>query len=394
MPTTKYSRFLEHTLPNLGVETKDLAVRKVYGGQIGHLVLSPASFVANEDGDGLTLEKLLDEAIDSSDDIGDNIEKEFLGALKASPHTFGLHERSLPKLSHYQSSYLRHSFRFDHSIAFGIKVPASKKRFDYENDEIEQFDVLMLGSTHASFSELDDCPERIFIGQEFREQVRELLDSSSNSFRLGQIGPSPIHPRIYVVDVSNEEFAQREIYIYDDDLYILVNLKLADCSVHAIYQDVLEVSEFDLDVFFTLSKMRSLLLDLHQAIHHKLQQTVDAYMHLGKNLFFINFGKLAGLRQDLLMIHKGSLAFELRLADHEVLRKKFLSKLENNIFFDEMDGYFREMTEPDVPMANALFKTLEYMEKSISSVDVAIRTIFAAVIGASIGVFVTLLVKL
>jgi hypothetical protein len=391
----KYSRFIERILPNLGDEFKKIEVKGIYGGQIGHLVLSPADFVSNEESGGLELKQLLDVADDDDDaDIGDGIEKEIISALRRSPHTFGLKTESLPKISNYQSNFLRYSFDFDEFLSFSIKVPASKKKFDYVNDEIEQFEVLMAGSNHIAFVELDDCPEGIFIGQEFREQMRELLDIPENIFRLGQVGPAPINPRIYVVDFKSESFKQRSITFYDDDLYILADFELSNCSAKEIYQDILELSGFQLDIFYSLSKVSSLLLDLHRAIHQKLQQTVEAYMQLGANLFFIRFWKLAELRMDLLLIHKGSLELELQLDSYESQRKSFFSILENNIFLDDMKNYFRDVSEPEIPMGNALFKTLEYMEKSISSVDVAIRTIFAAVMGASVGVFVTLLLKL
>ena len=344
--TIKYSRFLERILPNLGDEFTNLKIKGIHGGQIGHLVLSSVDFVTKEETGGLALEQLFDVTDNVDEDIGDKIENEILTALKENPHTFGLKSENLPEVSGYESNYHRYSFDFDEPLTFSIKVPASKKKFDYVDDEIEQFDILMFGSNHIAFVELDDCPEQIFIGQEFREQIRELLDIPENVFRLGQIGPSPINPRIYIIDVADEGFTQRSISFYEDDLYILVNLKLANCSVKEIYQDILELSGFQLDLFYTLSKLSSLLLDLHRAIHQKLQQTVEAYMQLGTNLFFIKFWKLAEMRMDLLLIHKGSLELELQLDLYESHRKSFFSILENNIFLDDMKEYFRDMTEP------------------------------------------------
>lgn len=303
-------------------------------------------------------------------------------------------ENSFPKVNNYSSNYFRYSFEFDEPIAFTIKVPKSKKKFEFEDDAIEQFDVITKGSQYIAFVELDDCPRRVLIGQEFREQMRELLNSPNNIFRLGQVGPTPLHPEIYVIDVANPEYIQREITFHEGDLYIISNFTLGKCSQKDIYEDVLNMTSFDLDSFYTLSISRSLLIDLNRAIHQKLQETVNTYMQLGSNIFFINFGKLAKLRQDLLMIHKGSLELELLLNNYESLQKSFFSSIDNNIFLDDLKEYFTDISEPDCSVGNVLFKTLEYMEKSISSLDVAIRTIFAAIIGASIGVFVTLLLKL
>ena len=64
------------------------------------------------------------------------------------------------------------------------------------------------------------------------------------------------------------------------------------------------------------------------------------------------------------------------------------------MFFDGVSEYFREHSQHDVTISAALFRTMEYMEKSISSSDVAIRTIFAAVVGATVGMAVTILARL
>ena len=399
--TKKYKRFLEHIFPSFSDIPINLKIKSIYGAQIGQLVFSPADFIDKEDSVGMSLEELLDvngddiqDTENGSDDFGEKVYENFLSAIKNSPHIFGLPENSFPKVNNYSSNYFRYSFEFDEPIAFTIKVPKSKKKFEFEDDAIEQFDVITKGSQYIAFVELDDCPRRVLIGQEFREQMRELLNSPNNIFRLGQVGPTPLHPEIYVIDVANPEYIQREITFHDGDLYIISNFALSKCSQKDIYEDVLNMTSFDLDSFYTLSICRSLLIDLNRAIHQKLQETVNTYMQLGSNIFFINFGKLAKLRQDLLMIHKGSLELELLLNNYESLQKSFFSSIDNNIFLDDLKEYFTDVSEPDCSVGNVLFKTLEYMEKSISSLDVAIRTIFAAIIGASIGVFVTLLLKL
>lgn len=392
--TIRYSRFHEHILPNLEVDCIEPEIRGIYGAQIGHLVLSSADFVAKDDADELTLEEILAASYGDSEDHGDKIENEFLTALKESPHSFGLKEENLPKVTTYDSHYLRYSFTFDRSLSFSIKIPASKKKFDFLEDETEQFNILMTGSNYVAYVELDDCPEQIFVGQEFREQIRELLDRPANTFRLGQVGPAPMHPRFYVVDIANENFTHREIHSYNEDVYIFVNLNLSHISAKDIYEEILEHTRFELELFYTLGKYRSLLINLHTAIHNRLQDIVKSYMQLGTNLFYVNFQKLAKMRLELLLIHRANLRLELSIGNYENERKQFLSILENNIFFDELEEYFGRMTEKDLTVSDALFKTLEYMEKSISSIDVAIRTIFAAVIGAMIGAFVALLLRL
>jgi hypothetical protein len=78
----------------------------------------------------------------------------------------------------------------------------------------------------------------------------------------------------------------------------------------------------------------------------------------------------------------------------EKSRKSFLSLIENNMYLSGLGRYFNDKTAKEVSNSDSLFKTLEYLEKSISSADVAIRTIVAAVSGALIGAVLTLLIKL
>ena len=48
------TRFKEQILPNLGVAAPDPEIKHIFGGQIGHLVLSHKEFVAAEDDESTT----------------------------------------------------------------------------------------------------------------------------------------------------------------------------------------------------------------------------------------------------------------------------------------------------------------------------------------------------
>jgi len=386
-----YRKFLEKVLPEIQEEVEDLEVLSVYGGAYLHLVLSPSDFVDKDDAGELTLEDVLDIQEPEEDDLR-KIYDLYSTAIKNNPHIFGISNDDIPDITNWQPIYNRVAFELDESFHFTIKVPTNKKKYVHGADSTEQFEVIAKGSNNIAFVELNDCPKRISVGHEMREQMRYLVDAQEGQFKLGSVGPSPIHPIFYIINVSNPEYAERVIWTRELEIYIVVNFSQGGTNAREIYTEILERISIEMDEFYCLSKLRNFLLDLNYAIHQRLEQTVSSYMKLGSNIFFVKFGELAKLRLSLLNIHKGSLELELALSRYERARKSLLTQVGNNPFLANQFNYLDDVTEPDCSIGNALFKTLEYMEKSVSSYDVAIRTTFAAVIGATIGAYITYLI--
>ena len=260
---------------------------------------------------------------------------------------------------------------------------------------IEEFEVYTFGSTYCAVTPLKDAPLLFHIGHEFREQIRSSLDHEGFDYRLGQIGPSPMHPDFYLICVNEDHFSTPLIKEYENDLYIFVT-ESDENTVKDIYMSLLGYMQFPFEQFYSQAIIRVLLLDFHTEIESRLRELIENCGSIQSNILGINFLKYKEVieaRRNLLDLHKRHFEFEKIRNSFEREKIQVQRLIEDNNVLGKLSAYFKDHQELEFGFDASFERTVDYLDRSISLSDQGQRMLFAAVLGAMVGALLTLLLK-
>jgi hypothetical protein len=176
----------------------DFNVKQAYVGKLGFVRLK--------------LNKNLDDMNDSEEAaLFNNYTHDFFSLLSKSPHIMEIspNEEELKKTKDYESFLIsgdRYSIYFNHLINMRVTLPQRKSEELFQlfrkTNCPEQFSVYLYEGIFLAVSETKEVPTYTDIGQVTREFLVETLDDPNYWSEVEAIGPTPIHPEIYFLQVE------------------------------------------------------------------------------------------------------------------------------------------------------------------------------------------------
>ena len=372
-----------------------ITVQSVYGAQYGQLVFSHKDFIKAEDSERPISEfEVLTEKYEE-DESWRQIGKEFFSAISNHHNIFDLSSSDPEYFSVDNENYGRWFLDAEFPLTMSMKIPSSHKEFMWGLGglSIEEFEVYTLGSAYCAVALVDDAPVMFHAAHEFREQIRSSLDQDAFNYRLGQVGPSPMHPDFYLICIEEYHYDTPLIKEYDNDLYIFVS-NCTQEKARDIYTSILGYIQFPLEQFYSQATTRSLLLDFHTEIESRLRELIENCNSIQSNILGLNFIKykeILSARKNLLDLHKRHFEFEKIRNSFEREKQVVQRLIEDNNLLSDLSAYFKDHQELEVGFDASFERTVDYLDRSISITDQGQRMLLSAVIGAIIGALITIL---
>ncbi len=287
------------------------------------------------------------------------------------------------------------TFISSEKIQIRIEQPERFQKFsDFSSIKpIEKFDVLFGGSTYIAYAKVDDLSVLVNIAHEFREICYKQINNET-SFYSNVLGPCPIHPDIYVVNVNFDSSGDSkrdiiEIVPYKKDIVILVNKPI---SIQDIVKDAFEIIDNEIIDFYCLMAMRSELLHYNEDIH-ALFNDISANVVERINTPWYYFHKLSKFskeaRNALSLSHILWTEFEDLQLQQIKRREEFNKQIQENIILSHISEYLHEHTFNDSDLPTSLQTSIAYFEKEVHLFSNLKAILLASIIGAIIGSLIT-----
>lgn len=327
---------------------------------------------------------------------------ELYDRLEASPHIMDIEpsrEQLLKNMENEEQisdiTYYRGTLTFDDYIRLRIVLPRRKREelFGYMTWSWcpEEFTIYFNGVQFLVHAQVDSAPIITDIGQVAREFLTETLKTSDKWEHIEGIGPTPIHPEIYMVRAvkkepsDGKEHSLRYVNYENGDLVMIA-------ETDDLIQQTMPVIFRDMDSFlrmFYVARMEA--KDHYEAIddledtNSDLNSLLSAYFKLP--IYRRLFSKTPSLiRQTLAKMHSqlqdvSSCETDLRVAIKDA--KRYLN--EANVF-SKAEEYFVEHLEKDrLFNRDSQLTVMNFAADETNSLATAQATFIAAMIGAIIG---------
>lgn len=213
---------LKEILGKLG--ENDVDVLKLYILQVGCLAFAPKKLPDHGSSRPVSeleeMQDASDEADPSSTKFAEGALAEVFEALKSHPNIFDLSPEKTPELlSTTLGDYkIIGSKLFHFKINLPERLQHFRSMFAENTANIEQIEVTTNGSLFASYAQVDEFPQRIWAGQEYRELLIEIITKRAKIHGI-PVPPCPIHPVIYVAFLPKTYEPKKYFYCVRGDLF-------------------------------------------------------------------------------------------------------------------------------------------------------------------------------
>jgi hypothetical protein len=323
----------------------------------------------------------------------DTERKEFVVPSPVQWTPGGLEEEDPPSLWTF-SEYL-------HPIVFRLHLPAKLQDtiFPYEEgfDAVEDFLVAYDGMVFFAAAEAKEGFVAPSVGPTIRRYLQEELLKSIDPFSSGIIPPSPMHLDFeVVVRKPKDDTSPRPKITYDrrtSTITIEVHMERELDLTRELKGFYFGLSS-DLRRFYEVMVRRlradeiyRKILELSGLAHHK-------YALLAETRWY-NLPKRFEFTKDLSVcigfLHEKFCEHSLAVAEHEEMRKDFVSDIADHEFLKYGEEYFVEYGKPDAIDYSVFLSSLEHMRTQLS-VQLQNRfLLYAAIVGSAITVLGTVL---
>ncbi len=370
------SRRIEKLLDKLGYSNN--RVKSLHGANFGHLALS----VKGDDYE-LTHDKVDMKILDDALEI-------FQKTLEDHPNIFGYKKQNENKFIMSNQIANLISFELQNPVSFTMKIPESQRKFQFLGEHREEFKVIIIGSNHIAYVELDDAPAFLHIGHEFREQIRHQLSISNTNFELGTFGPSPIHPEIYCVCLEGVDNPSPDIRFIDGDIFVIIPYGEKD-DINKIYDSILKSIDFPMFDFYSLQKQRAWLIEYYSKIDNTVRDLLDLTMQVESAwpiLNLLKFRSLSSARVKLINEYSELANYEQRISFFSRGQDRFLDLARNNQLLGTAITYFEDIIKLEPLRTDTIIKNLEFVERTITSRDQILNSLLSALIGGIVGAII------
>lgn len=359
------------------------------------------------------LEDSIDEAITSEDNaLFDKYLNELYSVLSTSPHIMDispkreeliLDSNKLKEGIGFRLTWGENTIAISEFLRMRVVLPKRKSEELYKLFSTswcpEQFSIYFDGGIFLAVSEIDKLPVMTDIGQVAREFLNETLKTSKLWKAPAIVGPTPLHPEIYILTVAaNSPESQTEnkfplVFERGGDLLIVVPESL---PIAAVVNDFLEDSEMALISFYesqsTRLRISNRFASLDQ-LNRSLSEALAKYFR--QKSFFRLFGTVAGnirrLLSDMHLQLQEISTLDLLALKHE---RDAINHLQRATFLGKLSEYFKTQMEPYKPFdINAQHTIMNFAAQETSNLIVVQATLLAAFIGAIIGGIITVVAQ-
>lgn len=372
----------------------DLDIKSIFAGNLGQLVYSTKHFIEIVDSSeqpenpiDYDVHEYLREIESSKGVKTDEVLGEILEALKSSPHVFGFPKDAELKIGSSINQCGNISINLKNRLKFSMKVPCDKRAFNLNPDDIEEFDVIFMGSSYICFTEVNDIYDNYSMAYEFREQMRKQLKTLNKSFRLGNIGPSPITPNIYLLDVGSknkEDLVESRIETFKGDIILITDLHSKGLTPIDVFIDFHSRVNREVKRFFWLKNLQQHMFYIHQGSLEKLESIVDSYINESwKNKIKIYFSTTS-FRREILLLQKNALKYKTLAFLVNQNKGLILEDVRNNKMLMHFESFLKRAMDKNEEIDESFYKMIETIENSISTNSNVLWMLVAAIAGGLI----------
>ena len=259
----------------------------------------------------------------------------------------------------------------------------------------EEFNITFNGKLFLTYAPIDELPTFTDLGQIAREYLKDLMGESKIVIPSDSVGPTPLHPIIYVIKIkpkentTNDEIEIQTVNYVDDDIVIIIpdHVKI-DEIINPISQEMdLYISSFYSQRI--MDKNLSKLIDKIELYNKELSTKLSAhYKSPLINRFFSKTPK--EIRELLASMHLclqqiSSIQFEINKE-----RESAIKNIEESTLFNGISNYFIDhMKDENNFDRESQLTSMNFAADETSNFVITQASLIAALTGALIGGLIT-----
>jgi len=276
-----------------------------------------------------------------------------------------------------------------------VKLPKSKQYLtdDFINtNPIEEFNAIFNGSLFITYAKINEFPSYTTFGYEYRNLLRNIINEDTK-LHCPHFGPSPIHPDFYVIILEKDikDLKNRIIKYGNDLIMVLEEIEMRDFADY-----FLEKISFELERYYKIEYYNTNLIDYNIEIHNileELSKKINSFYILKWYSIFetnkiINESKLL-----LSRVYKRYFEYESQKSYFNKNRLKYIDEIKQHKLFSLISKYFNEQLDELDEIPTSILDTLSHYGNIINSFGDKRTAVWASIIGALIGAFITYLVS-
>jgi hypothetical protein len=274
---------------------------------------------------------------------------------------------------------------------FHVTLPRQRLKFPIwsSGKDIEDFYAISSGSIFAAFSEVQDYPGLLSPGVEFREVMKEQLETSG--IKSDFVPPVPMHPEFYLIIRQLEggvKAGRPRVFKENENVMIALD-STSDQTAEVVKRFLLEVASDVLNFYRELMSRRA-----GDGLAQEILTTFSTLSNNAQAIFgnphwrFIKSRRLSKeIRANLSSIHEQLVEREAGVLAFHQSRETFLRLMAKDKTLSTLARYFRrELSEEDeIPVS--LTPALSYFENQLNLALNVRSLLVASILGAAIGAF-------
>jgi len=293
------------------------------------------------------------------------------------------------------------TFAFHPPLHFLVKLPDALSRLDrwrlFSTSDCEgPIELSFDGALFAAACPVPQVPSTFSTGQIARDVITAALGESAFWQKGDPIGPTPIHPEFYLLELTTETESATQVapaFVKDDVVVITLPTRLD--AVH-VRDRIFFDSSFALAAFYTLrstcSEIDETLEDLSKATD-QLAGLMSQYFDGPPILHAFSF-KPFTMRRSLAKMHlllQQAATLQIEAAGHT---RFFQSAMDETHFLRAVQGYFAEHLSPALTLdREAQLSLMSFAAAESMSLVANQSTLVAAILGGMAGAALTMLIQ-
>ncbi|WP_457618467.1 hypothetical protein [Lutibacter sp.] len=287
-------------------------------------------------------------------------------------------------------------------LSLKVHIPTRFSRYDSnyfgEIVPIEKFNVMVSGSLFAAYAKVSDYPIKTFIGHEFRELFKNIIETSSK-FDVPLFGPSPIHPDIYIIkikDNSDDTSSKINYKIDNNDLFILIyNFdQEIETIISYIFIDISSVLFNFYKAMLAFTSLVNYRLEIKDRLNELSIKYLD-FINTKVYHFFKNSKRIKECNNDITRLRIMLLKYDLKKLGYSSIKQKFIEILSDNKFLGGFEDYFIGSIKEIDRFPDSFKYIIEHFENelraSVNTRIIVLASILGGIIGSALTVLLTVL---
>lgn len=223
----------------------------------------------------------------------------------------------------------------------------------------------------------------------FRAQIEKETKYSSPS-----LGPTPIHPDIYVVELSGEDMPlPRVLPVLDYDILLLFARGI---EIQKVVESVFHEVRPTLDLFYSAMKTSDGLMTARQDIlsqYSNIGSDVSHFVSLPWWHFFSKSRSASGTEQDITNMYASLAEEHLESAMLETYLSELRDAIKKSDIMRPISEYLLAHPAPEFTLPTSLLPGLEHFTQAVRGFITARVVLIASIMGAAVGAVLTYLLS-